>query len=311
MSLTRRQILLVKEESTYGTDAAPDATNNAILVSNPEIKEVVEMAERDPVKNTLLNPAPLAGQRYATISFQTELILSGSAGVAPRIGDLFEACGFSETVSAGSSVTYEPSSDVSAHKSVTIYLYKDGRLHKLTGARGSFKLTAAVGKVCVIDWSFSGLYTPPADASLPSSVSFEDTIPAVVLDASFTLNSVSSLHLQQIEIDMQNEVQKSDDINAASGIAALGIIARKPVCSINPEMVSVATYDFRSDWLGAVGRAMSFVIGSAAGNKATISCPKFHITDIAYGDREGRIIEEISAELKEDSGDDEISIVCE
>ncbi len=80
--------------------------------------------------------ASVGGMRTTEITFKVELRGSAAAGSAPEIGDLLEACGMAETVTAGSSVVYSP---VSVNdKSVTIYHYAmdnsgSAVLKKLTG----------------------------------------------------------------------------------------------------------------------------------------------------------------------------------
>jgi len=315
MFLSKQKVLLAKEESTYGTDSTPTPAANAIDAKDIKISYPGEVLER-PMERASLSPvAPKIGKHYIEVTFTCELKGSGSQGVAPAIGDLLEACGFAETVSAGSSVLYKPAS--TGHKSVTIYVYDiqaetgNSRLHKLTGARGNVNFVFEAGQIARLEFTFQGLYNIPTDVSTPDSASYESTTPPIVESSNFTLNSVDSLVVQSININMANELHPGDDINAAAGIKNIGIVGRKPNGSFNPEAVLLATYDFWTDWVNANQRALSLVVGSAAGNKCTISAPKVSIDTITEGDRGGRRIEDIPFKLNVDSGDDEIELKFE
>ena len=77
--------------------------------------------------------------------------------------------------------------------------------------------------------------------------------------------------MQKIDIDLGNEIIKRDDISAAGGLKGFLITSRKPAGSFNPEKVTVATYGYTTDWLAQTERELSVVLGSASGNKLTIT----------------------------------------
>ena len=123
---------------------------------------------------------------------------------APRYGKALKACGLSETVAAGTSVTYAPVS--SSFSSVTIHYNIDGVLHKVTGARGTFTLNANVGEIPSIDFSFTGIYVPPSDAALPSVTYGDQATPLIFKNGNtdtFSLLSYSGC-LQSVSMDMGN-----------------------------------------------------------------------------------------------------------
>jgi len=315
MFRTKQKILLAKEESTYGTDASPTVADNAIEARNIRFNYAGDILERNLEKESLSPDAPVLGKRFCDISFEVELKGSGSKGTAPAIGDLLEACGFAETVSAGSSVTYDPAS--TGHKSITIYVYEvqtesgNWRLKKATGCRGTFNIRLEAGGIAVLEFKFQGLYTALSDVSDPGNASYESTLPPVVESANFTINSVNSLVVQSMNIDIANEISQRDDINSSGGIKGFVITGRKPNGTFNPEAVLSATYDWWTDWVNANRRALSVVVGSADGNKCTISAPKVSIDAINEGEKNGIITDEIPFRLSIDSGDDEIELKFE
>lgn len=301
-------VMLVKEESNYGEDPTPTPAANAILVSGVKFKEVPEPAERKGQSSSLSPIASKLGSVYIEITFQAELKGSGTKGTAPRLGDLFEACGRTECAVAGSSVSYLPKS--SSVKSVTIYLYKDGRKHIVTGAKGNCKISTPANKAGICEFSMKGLYSAPTDTALPSGIDFEDTEPPICKGVTISVDSVTTLAIEQSELDFGNEVSVRKSKSSSTGVAGVEITKRKPTLSINPEAVTVATLDIRSKLL-TTPVAYSEVIGSTAGNIITISVPKFNYLSTEYGDREGITIETIKGECAKnsDAGNDEQSII--
>lgn len=308
--LEERSVMLVKEESQYGTDPTPLASANAILAIGAKIKEVSEPIERPVQTASLSRNASVLGSIYCEVSFSVEMRGSGTKGTAARIGDLLEACGMAESVSVGSSVSYKPSS--ASIKSVTIYLYKDGRRHVVTGARGSMKLKAQANKAASLEFNMKGLYAAPTDTAIPTDAVYETTVPPVIKNASATLNSVTTLLFSSSELDMAAEVIANVSKNSATGIGAVTITGRKPTLTLDPEAVAVSTLDLRA-LLCATPVAYSEVIGSVAGNKITVSVPKYNITDIEGSDRDGVMVDTLKGECcrNSDAGNDEFEIKFE
>jgi len=302
--LKKRSVLLVKEESVYGTDPTPSASTDALLGIDVKVKETPTAEERPVNKATLGKTASLLGKIHTEISFSVELKGSGTKGTAPRIGDLLEACGFTETIYAGSSVSYAPAS--ASIKSVTIYAYLDGRLHIVKGARGSVKINIEAGKRGLLEFTMKGLYAAPTDTALPSAT-YEETVPPVAKGCTLSVNSVTSLVVQKTEIDLGNKVAERPSLIGTGGIAGFDITERDPSITLDPEAVSIATYDFRADLL-TTPRAFSLTIGATAGNIITVTAPKLNTKSFEYADRDGILVESIKGELAENAGNDELVI---
>ena len=161
--LTRKRVILIEAESSYGTDPTPAATDVVLvryLSITPQSSDVVN---RDVVRPYLGASQQLLANTKVECTFSVELAGSGTAGTAPRYGSALKACGFSETVASGTSVTYEPIS--ASFSSITIHYNVDGVRHIVTGCRGSFVISAAVGEIPSIDFSFTGIYNAPTDTA--------------------------------------------------------------------------------------------------------------------------------------------------
>jgi len=301
--LTRKKVLLAKSETTYGSDPTPTAASNAILAIDPDIKELMNPIDRGINISTLSNKASIAGVKYAEVTFKVELRGSGSAGTAPRLGALLKACGMDEPVVSSPSVTYEPVS--SSFSSVTLYLYIDGRRHKVTGARGTFKMTCPAGQIAMLEFTFQGKWVAAANAAIVSGT--YDGDPATCKSCSFSYNSKTTLVASQVELDMANKLTQRPSLNDATGMAGVEITGRKPALVCDIEDTVETSYDFRGDQL-TNERAVSWVVGATAGNICTISVPKYNITNIEYADNDGVQMSKINGECDMNSGDDEVSI---
>lgn len=305
--LKQRALLLAKTETTYGVDPTPTAAANAILTINTKVKETHQAIARDVEMISLSQRQSVLGEEYVDVSFQTEVIGSGSLGVAPRLGALLKACAMAEVVSAGSSVIYNPTT--SPQTSVTLWFYVDGRKYVVNGCVGTVKLTAPAGKQGMFDFSFKGLYTAPIDSALVTPT-YETTIdtPALVKSSSFLVNSVA-LVVQQMELDLANTIAMRPSISASKGVVGFYVTDRKPVVTIDPEAVPIANYDWRTDVL-TNPRAITMQIGQTTGNICAVSVPKFNALDFSYADREKILVETIKGEAITASatGDDEFSL---
>jgi len=204
--LSRKRLILAKTEVSYGTDSTPAGTD-AILVRDLNITPL----QSDTVDRELIRPYLGASQQLLAntrveVTFQVELAGSGTAGTAPAYGRVLKACGFSETISAGVSVTYAPVS--SSFSSVTIYYNIDGVLHKVTGCRGTYTINGAVGEIPYIEFTMTGIYNAPTDTAAPAATYSNQANPVVFKNGNttgFQLLSYSGC-LQSLELDMGNEV---------------------------------------------------------------------------------------------------------
>lgn len=98
--LTRKQLILVKAESTYGTDSSPAGTD-ALLVRSIDVTPLeAEVVSRDLIRPYLGNSDQLLANTRVMMSFQVELAGSGTAATAPRFSSLLKACGMAETTTS-------------------------------------------------------------------------------------------------------------------------------------------------------------------------------------------------------------------
>jgi hypothetical protein len=306
--LTRKTAILAKLEVTYGTDPVPTAAANALLVRNVSLKPTGETIKRDFVRDSLSPLTFLRGIKEVELSFETELKGSGVRGSLPAWGwegVLLQACGMTETVTAATSIAYNPTSDTP--ESCTIYVYRDGLFHKVTGCRGNFKLTCEVGKFPMIAWTFKGIFNSVVDAAVAAQT-FSTVTPVTCLNTVLSVDGYGPC-VEKIEIDLNNSLTARKCMSAASGITEWMITGREPQGSFDPEAVLEADEDFWNKWETADDFALTLgPIGTVSGNIVTITAPKMQYKDLTYGDRNGILTYDTPFGLAGNAGDDELII---
>jgi len=303
--LVKRAQMAAKAEAAEGS-AETLAGADAFLAENIDFNPEIEKGERNPVTSSLSGFPSIPGARKCTISFDVELKGSGTAGTAPALGKLLLGCGFAETLVALTSATYKPAS--TGISSMSLAMYNDGVRYGVIGARGNVSLKLLKGKPPMLHFVFTGAdYTVTDVALLSSGVSYESTKPIAFLSATMTIDSYAAL-VGSMEFNMNNEVALRDDVNAASGHKSAIITARKPSLSLDPEMVTVATYDFFGKWRSGSEGALTAALTGAAGNICTITAPKVQYTGVKLADKSGIRSLGIDCQLNRNAGDDELVI---
>lgn len=264
--LSRKTVLLAKQESTYGADPTL-ATTDAIEIFDLDIKQNSQNVERLPLRESLSPKSIGKSLRTVELTFSTELKGSGSAGTAPRIGRLFEACGMAETVDAGSSVVYDPTSTLS---SVAFEVYRDGLKWQILGCMGTFEINAEAGKIPMVKWTFRGLYQKPTDAALPTG-SYESTEGQVAESTSTAIQGYSSGIIRNYGLNVANDIADRPSLNASGAMQAVRIGGRKPSGKIVLEAELIATEDFFSNFDDGSALSFTSTIGATAGNIVNIN----------------------------------------
>jgi len=303
--LTNKSILLAEVESTYGTDPTPTTSANAVQVFEVEITPEIDMLERRDFGVTLSRLKELGGKRRVTVSFTTEIRGSGTAGTAPEIDPLLEACGLLGVNTPSTSEVYAPVDD--SWKSCTIWVYKDGLVHKVNGCVGNYEIDLVAGETGKIKWEFMGLYNTPEDLSFPTAQTVSSTVPPVCKGLTATFDSYAAC-VENINIKSNNTITERPCLTATHGIAGFQITDRNPEGSFTPEATLLATKNFWTKFEANTNQALSVAVGSTAGNILTITASQCISRSIAYADRDGIVAHEIGFQLARSTAKDEISL---
>ena len=306
--LTRKRLILLESEGTYGTDPTPTGAD-AVLVRDLSITPLQsDVVSRDLVRPYLGASEQLLANTRVECTFSVELAGSGTAGTAPRYGKALLACGLSETVSAGVSVTYAPVS--SSFGSCTIYYNIDGVLHKVTGARGTFTINGAVGEIPTIDFTFTGIYNTPTDTALPSVTYGDQATPVVFKNGNttgFELLSYAGC-LQSVSFDVGNSLVYRELVGCTKEVL---LTDRASTGSVTLEAVTMATKNYFTAALsdGTLGNLL-FQHGQTAGNIVDFASTRVDIGDVSYSDQDGIHMLNIPYTcVPSTAGNDEFSLV--
>lgn len=307
MALTNREVILLKVESTYGTDAVPVEGTDALLVENPSwANEGLRMNERPAVRQNIGMLQHVYGGRLGSVTFDVELKGSGGAvDTVPEIGAALRGCGFGETVNAAVSVVYEPVS--TGHDSVTIYYYQDGIRTILTGCRGNVSFNLETGALGKASFTFTGHIAQPTDVAI-ASPTYQTNVPPALINVPFTIGAFGAV-INALNWDMSNTIATPPDISATDGYAEVQLTQRDVNGSFDPELELVATDDPIGDLEGGTAQALTTgVIGPGVGERYQVDMPAVYYRDVSLGDRDGIRTLETPFGAAESTGDDEVTL---
>jgi hypothetical protein len=266
------------------------------------------VVKRDVIQPWMGNSGTLLAEAHAKIDFEVELAGSGTAGTAPGWGALMQACGFSQTIVATTSVTYSPVSAVLP--SVTIYYYLDGQVHKLTGCRGDMSISMAK-QISTIKFSMTGFFAPATTVVLPTGTVFstqaEPIIPGSTNMGAINLFGYAAPAIEKFDFKLGNKVAFVNRIGAGGQYVYL--TDRAPSGSVDFEAVTPDVKDFFTMATSAVNQAFSFTLGTVAGNKVAINCPSCDVLNPAIADNNGVQMMTIPFDIDPVAGNDDLTIV--
>lgn len=303
---TRNTVLLAKLESTPGSDANPTGASDAIAIRNFQPRPLEGTAlEREQIRAAFGNNPQILVNQYSEITFEVELAGSGDAGTEPVFGPLLESCGLDKTVVADTSVTYAPVTPVT--KSVSIYLFLDGVLHKMIGCRGSVAFELTNQSIPFMRFTMRGTFVNPTDTN-PTGVAFSQ-IAAVPVNPTnttpFTIFTESPC-IEALSIDLANTLERRDLINCTPQTL---VTARNVGGSLEFEMPSVAAWNVWAAVAASSLGVLSVKHGQTAGNIVTLASSYCQLSGMEYTEASGGV-RHIRSPLRlvPSSGNDELSV---
>ncbi|KXF92089.1 phage tail tube protein [Phaeobacter inhibens] len=267
----KTKVLLFKIEGAYGVDAAPTGLADAVLAQDVQIKPM----EGSDVSRDLETPyfaadATIPTELQSELTFDVELVPSGTAGTAPAWGPILRACGLAETITAGTSVVYNPITD--EPESATTYLYIDSTLYALTGARGTVKLDIQAQAIPKLKFTFKGLFVRPAEAVRPAATLDSWVKPQLATHANtptFTIDAMP-LVMRSFMLDLANQIEGRFLI----GKEAIEITDRAEAIETTVEALKLTSFDPFEMALNQAGVPIQLVHGTGAGMITTLDIPK-------------------------------------
>jgi len=219
------------------------------------------------------------------------------------------------TVSRAYAKQFSPITD--SQQTLTIYLYLDGWLHKLTGCMGNFSIMAKGGEFGMVTFDFQGNYTLPGLLAMPTGVTYDTISPAIVETAQLNFFGSSTLIADTFKMDMKNTVVQRPDMNQVSGLRGFRISNRSPDGGIDPEVDLTQTFWTTMTSLDPAVQlgAMNVVFGGGVSVAPTyqpgaivFSSSTVQIMNMPYGDRDGLRTYDLALRFRRSVGNDEISL---
>lgn len=310
--------VFMKLETVAGTAEPPLVPGDFILASDVQYNPDVQLITRNYMRPSLSALPHIIGRRLAQITFSVEVLGTGvaattttpltQAAATPKWADLLEACGMvGAAVATPAGKVYSPTTQ--NMKTATIDVYLNDVKHRITGAMGTFTITANAGQIATINFTFTGVHQAPIVAATPP-IPAQTINPPIVENAGIAIGATTGLIIEQVSLDIGNSVIERPDANSPSGFLAMHITGRAAKMTLNPEVAPEATHPFWSDFIGGVSKTFTATVGTVDGNKMIISAPQVQPEQVSYGDRNGLRVYDVNYNVMTSSanGNDEFTI---
>lgn len=278
-------------QAVYGADAIQAAGQPAfILTTGLEITPMDgDTIDRELDDGSLGNSLVTMVGTNVQVTGSVEIAGAGDAATAPAWEAILTAAGYAGQ--AGESDFVFSRVTDNTEKDITVYVYRDGVLHKVTGARGNITFNLNVQEVGTMEFELTGLYGGIIKQAMPANTNFSGFIKPVPVGATYTTVTVSgkTMKCYAFQLNETNTVEYDEntqaetvDINELAPTGSMTILA-EDLDEFNP--FDIATNE--------TPQAMTISHGTEAGNIFVLTLPVTQFMRPAYGDRNGRLTYEI------------------
>lgn len=316
--LVKRTVVLVKPEVTSGTDAVPTGAANAIQVMDLSITPLdASNIDTNFITSYFGGAAQLVGTASVKCSFSVLLAGSGTAATAPAWGNLLLGCANAETtgLTAPNRVEYLPATD--SLKTVTIYWYDDGLLHKLLGAFGNVKLSAKSGEAPKLTFDFVGI-----DGGVTATANAAATLSAWKLPPAVTKANVTDINLgctyaagaltggtaynsTGLTLDWGNTVSFAPMLTNEQVV----LTDRNMVGTLSLDLTAAQEATMMTAVKANTLQGVGFVIGGTSGNKIMLHMPSVQLINPKKEEFNGMRLIGFDMRVLPSAGNDELRIV--
>lgn len=131
--------------------------------------------------------------------------------------------------------TYFPLSGGDEAQTVTIHVYADGQLYRMTAGFGTVTFSGTAGEYGSAQFEFSGNYTDPTMEPLPRNLAYELSRPPKVELAQLSIFGDKDFCAESFTITYGNEITERLCMNAEDGYSGSEVTDRAPTITVNPE----------------------------------------------------------------------------
>jgi hypothetical protein len=315
----RNTVILAKVETTAGTDAVPTGVADAVLVSDMSITPLdASNVNRNLVRGYFGGSEQLVATASIKVGFTVELAGSGTAATAPQWGDLLLGCAMAESLLATPNrVEYLPTS--TALKSLTIYYYDDGVLHKLLYAMGSCKLMAKIGERPTLKFEFVGLdggisavanASPTLTAWKTPPTMAKANVVDITLASTYATGAITGGTVYPstgLELDLGNAVSYVPLLSTER----VDITDREVTGHVDLDLTAANEVTFMATVKANTTQTLAITIGLTAGNKIIVHAPAVQLINPTKQELNGSRLIGYDLRLVPSAGNDELRIVTQ
>jgi hypothetical protein len=317
----RKTAILVKSETTAGTDAVPTEAANAMLVSNVSITPLnSNLVARDLIRPYIGGSEQLVGTSYVELSYDIELAGSGTAGTGVAYASVLKACLLNETLTASVRAEYNPTSPSATVQSATVYYFVDDVRHVALGCLGTIEFKLGMGERPVMSVRMIGLDGGVTAASPASLTLTGFRTPLAVTDANTgdlifgctytaatpTLTGGTSYPSQGLQINLGNDLQYVPLL----GGEQINVVNREVTGSVVLDLTAAQVVTFMSNVKTNTTQALGLMHGTTAGNRVMVFMPSVQLINPSVVDVNGRAMMGFDFRANPLTGNDEIKLVA-
>lgn len=207
---------------------------------------------------------------------------------------------------------YDPVSD--SFSTVSLWAYTDGTLYRIRGSLGTFTAQGNAAQFGEINWTFTGIYTDPVDASIPAGVVYETSKPYKIELAELALSGLTTAQARasRFSFDIGNTVTPNDNINADEATDGIEITARSATAGCDPEATAPSVFSPWSRMRRGDTSRIGITVGrrGGRGNQIRVQADRAGYTGAPFTNRNGIRVNDLGFQLGRVSGngDDEMHI---
>lgn len=205
---------------------------------------------------------------------------------------------------------YTPISDSASTESMYFRAYEGNKYHLLTGARGTFSLSATGGEYAQMQFTYSGDYNPPVASTFPATSSFSYgpyPTPPMVDQAYVQSDGRVIACPTTFGFDLGGNIVTRLCANAIGANDGAMIGGRSPTASFNMDAVPLSVMDPWSEMAQATQLQLLGNIGFEHGNMITFLA-NAQLNNVQPAELDTLRKYDVTAGLAGISGDDELMI---
>lgn len=279
----RKLAMLLKRETTYGTDAVP-LVADALVAKNVTFTPLqAEEIPRDRIVPYLGSQGTILAGEYGRIEFDLEMAGAGAKGTVAKYGTALRIASLSETITAGTKVDYAITETLP--DSASLYFEHGLVRHVFLGTQANLQFDLTPKKLGNIRVSMMGLLGTISDqASLPavSEAGWTTPVPVSKTNTQVTLHGIPVV-VESLQIDLGNQLTPRFLI----GDERVLIPDRKTTGTIVVEANPLAEVNWFALSRARTRGVLSAIHGTVDGNIFEITAPAVEIGLPTVGQTDG------------------------